>query len=439
MELGFARELATRLAGGDLDWLRGRFAAGELDELREYVAAEDWAQLSHRLRDGDLPWIRRVLGAVSIPGIGALGTLMGSSRAPGSQPAERDRRRMTLWLAVALLALLGVVLAVAVSSCSSDGDESPATTAAPAGTATTEAATTEAATTEAAATEAATTEAAATEAATTEAATTEPATTEATTEEAAADLVDTIAGADGFATLTDLLEQAGLVETLRGDGPFTVFAPSDDAFAALPEEVVDALGKNPDVFTEVLTYHVVPGRLMSTDFETGTLETAQGQSLDVAVGAGGVTVNAVKVTQPDIAAANGVIHGIDAVLLPPDLDLEALVGAEAAAEAIDRADYVVFFESGSSTLDAKAQATVDEAASAIADLPSGSKVRLVGIPDPSGDAAANRQLSLDRASSVQVALEQAVPGAGVTYVVKAKGEEEGTSLSNARRVDVVLP
>ena len=131
------------------------------------------------------------------------------------------------------------------------------------------------------------------------------------------DIVD-IAIADGnFTTLVAAVEAAGLVETLQGDGPFTVFAPTDDAFAALPEGTVEALLDDTDALSAILTYHVVPGAVMSTDLEDGMMsETVNGQSVTIGVGEDGVTVDGANVVLADIEASNGVIHVIDAVILP---------------------------------------------------------------------------------------------------------------------------
>ncbi len=120
---------------------------------------------------------------------------------------------------------------------------------------------------------------------------------------------------------------AGLVETLKGEGPFTVFAPTDDAFAALPAGVVDALllPENKDALTKVLTYHVVAGNVMAADVTDGDVPTVEGQTVTLST-ADGVTVNGAKVIQADVVGSNGVIHAIDAVLLPPDVDVNALLG-----------------------------------------------------------------------------------------------------------------
>lgn len=134
-----------------------------------------------------------------------------------------------------------------------------------------------------------------------------------------ADIVDTAVAAGNFTTLAAALEAAGLVETLKGDGPFTVFAPTDDAFAALPAGTVEELLKpeNKDQLVGVLTYHVVPGAVMSGDLTNGmTATTVNGADITIMT-EGGVSVNGATVTAADISASNGVIHVIDAVILPP--------------------------------------------------------------------------------------------------------------------------
>ena len=127
---------------------------------------------------------------------------------------------------------------------------------------------------------------------------------------------------DSFKTLTAALKAAGLAETLSGKGPFTVFAPTDAAFAALPQDALQELLKpeNKDILVKILSYHVVPGNVASTDLKSGEVKTVEGGPVNVQVdSAKGVTVNDAKVVQPDIKASNGVIHAIDKVILPPDL------------------------------------------------------------------------------------------------------------------------
>jgi uncharacterized surface protein with fasciclin (FAS1) repeats len=133
-----------------------------------------------------------------------------------------------------------------------------------------------------------------------------------------ADIVDTAVGAGTFTTLVAAVEAAGLVETLKGEGPFTVFAPTDDAFAALPAGTVEELLKpeNKDQLTAILTYHVVPGKVMSGDLSNGmTAATVQGGEVTIMT-EGGVKVNDANVTTADIEASNGVIHVIDKVIMP---------------------------------------------------------------------------------------------------------------------------
>ena len=129
------------------------------------------------------------------------------------------------------------------------------------------------------------------------------------------DIVDTALAAGSFQTLATALKTAGLVETLKGEGPFTVFAPTDEAFAKIPKADLDALLKDKAKLTAVLTYHVVSGKVMAKDVKAGKVKTVQGSELTLGT-TGGVTVDAAKVVQADIVADNGVIHVIDSVVLP---------------------------------------------------------------------------------------------------------------------------
>jgi uncharacterized surface protein with fasciclin (FAS1) repeats len=134
----------------------------------------------------------------------------------------------------------------------------------------------------------------------------------------AADIVDTAVAAGSFTTLVTAVKAAGLVHTLKGKGPFTVFAPNDAAFAKLPPGTVESLLKDKAKLAAILKYHVVPGRVKAADVAGKSLQvkTVQGQTVSVN-GNLGVTVNDAHVIQPDIEASNGVIHVIDTVLLPP--------------------------------------------------------------------------------------------------------------------------
>ena len=129
------------------------------------------------------------------------------------------------------------------------------------------------------------------------------------------DIVDTAQSAGSFNTLVVALKTAGLVETLKGKGPFTVFAPNDAAFAKIPNEQLDALLADKGKLTKVLTYHVVAGKVMSGDVKAGAVKTVEGSNLTIST-TGGVMVDQAKVIKTDIAASNGVIHVIDSVVMP---------------------------------------------------------------------------------------------------------------------------
>jgi uncharacterized surface protein with fasciclin (FAS1) repeats len=134
--------------------------------------------------------------------------------------------------------------------------------------------------------------------------------------EAQSDIVDTAVAAGSFETLVTAVQAAGLVDTLKGDGPFTVFAPTDAAFAALPEGTLEALLADKEALTRVLTYHVVPGKVMAADVvKLDSATTVQGQSVRIDTSSG-VKVNDANVVQADIVTSNGVIHVIDRVILP---------------------------------------------------------------------------------------------------------------------------
>ncbi|MDR9392667.1 MAG: fasciclin domain-containing protein, partial [Trueperaceae bacterium] len=128
------------------------------------------------------------------------------------------------------------------------------------------------------------------------------------------------ASAGSFDTLVTAVQEAGLVDTLASDGPFTVFAPTDDAFAALPDGLLETVLADPDLLTAVLTYHVVAGEVPASDVvNLASAETVQGESVTIQVEGGTVHVNDATVVQADVAADNGLIHVVDTVLLPPSV------------------------------------------------------------------------------------------------------------------------
>ncbi len=151
--------------------------------------------------------------------------------------------------------------------------------------------------------------------------------TDSMTEEASVGtIVDIAVGAGNFSTLVAAVTAADLVETLSGTGPFTVFAPTDEAFAALPAGVLDALllPENKAVLAQILTYHVVSGTVMAADVTDGDVATVEGSNIKLST-ANGVTVNGANVVTADVMASNGVIHAIDAVILPPGVDVAKLL------------------------------------------------------------------------------------------------------------------
>ena len=129
------------------------------------------------------------------------------------------------------------------------------------------------------------------------------------------DIVDTAVAAGSFKTLVTAVQAAGLVETLKGKGPFTVFAPTDEAFAKIPKADLDALLKDKAKLAAVLTYHVVPAAVLAKDVKAGDVKTVNGKTIKITTDKG-VMVNNAKVIKTDVVASNGVIHVIDTVLLP---------------------------------------------------------------------------------------------------------------------------
>jgi uncharacterized surface protein with fasciclin (FAS1) repeats len=137
-------------------------------------------------------------------------------------------------------------------------------------------------------------------------------------------IVDTAIAARNFTTLLAGIKAAGLTDTLTGKGPFTIFAPTDEAFKKLPSGALDALLKDTPKLKAVLSYHVVPGHVLAQDFKSGEVMTVQGTALTAVVSSSDVQVNGAHVRQRDITASNGVIHGIDAVIMPKNWQLLAV-------------------------------------------------------------------------------------------------------------------
>ena len=147
-------------------------------------------------------------------------------------------------------------------------------------------------------------------------------------EETSGESIVEVAEANGsFDTLVSAIQTAGLEETLNAEGPYTVFAPTDEAFAQLPEGTVEKLvmPENREALGQILAYHVVAGEVDAADIEPGALSTVEGSEVEVSVDPVGVTVNGATVVQPDVTADNGVIHVVDTVLLPPTFDPSTLL------------------------------------------------------------------------------------------------------------------
>jgi uncharacterized surface protein with fasciclin (FAS1) repeats len=142
---------------------------------------------------------------------------------------------------------------------------------------------------------------------------------------AESDIVDTAVAAGSFTTLATALTEAGLVETLKGEGPFTVFAPTDEAFAKVPAETLEALLADKEALTRVLTYHVVAGNVPSSAVTAGPVEMVSGDTAEITLTDGKVMINDATVTATDVDASNGVIHVIDTVLVPPTVDPASLL------------------------------------------------------------------------------------------------------------------
>lgn len=170
-----------------------------------------------------------------------------------------------------------------------------------------------------------TTDEAATTATSSAAATPEASMSESPAMEESGTIVEVASSNPDFSTLVAAVGAAGLAETLSGDGPFTVFAPTNEAFEALPDGVLDALllPENKDALASILTYHVLSGEVMAADVTAGDVATVEGSTIAISTD-GGVQVNDANVTATDVDASNGVIHVIDAVLVPPTVDVAAL-------------------------------------------------------------------------------------------------------------------
>lgn len=480
----FARALQAKLVEGDLDWLRARFLAGDLNFLRDLLPAGERAQFPRRLDDRDLGWIRTVLAEVVIPGVGPLAAPVGAPTAPptpvvpnaappapttpggtsrpampgeflgepaftfgtGYSPdanftldpvtptARRNTSRTPRRWWVVVIPVVAVLALVALVFVRSRGDD-PDTAA--------------------------------------------PITTSArtTTVPATANLARTLEAEPRLSTLFAAVRAAGLADVLADPaGVFTVFAPTNDAFAALAPGRLDALLADPAALRKVLLHHVASGRWTSVTAKSGELPVLDGPPLKVARTGNTLTVGGATVVSADLTASNGIVHLLDRVLLPPDAPTTTgaattgaattgaatttgttaaattgaatTTGTTAAATTVPAAptsttgpgiDVVVKFPTPNGvTLDAQATAVVNDLAITIKRLPTGAVVKVTGWSDTRGGERAALDQSKARADTVVAAL-RAAGATSVTYTVTGAGGRWAAVYADARVVEIDLP
>jgi uncharacterized surface protein with fasciclin (FAS1) repeats len=461
--------LQDRLRANDVPWLRDRYRCGDLSWLRDLLPPGGYEEMGERIDAGDLDWLRLRLGAIpqltqagfggaSLTGDGRVSgpatTVTGSVKAVGiaASDASATPRKRGIWIVAALLlgaalsagllawlnrddattrdtSVSGLTVAAAVSP-----DSAPANTDTPVDT-------------------------------TTAMNTVEPTTPTGSTEvpTATGDVLATLRAAGSFNTLVSAVETVEMSASLKSPGAFTMFAPTDAAFAALPPGVLDALLKpqNKEVLAKVLGYHVLRdvGKVTADAIKDGSVVTVEGSSIEATHVNTRLVVNGVNVTTADVAAPNGLIHVIDSVLIPPNVDVPALLGdvpatvsdttlpaavdvtaTNAAGDAVSES-LTVYFASGSAALDAEAQAKIDGAAVTLATLPTGATVDLVGHASATGNSSFNQQLSERRAAAVEDALQAKLgeKATGITFTTSAKGDTEPVAdQASSRRVTIEL-
>jgi uncharacterized surface protein with fasciclin (FAS1) repeats len=357
--IGELRHLLDRLKSNDIAWFRESFKSGKFAWLKDHLPGDGYETLGKKIEAGDLGHVKSALGGLKLPGVdlfsglgaGAAGAVAGAAGVAGAAAgalkggagaatgalkggvgaasgavkggagalkgaavsANNDRRKKgAIWLIPA--AILGaVLLGFALSKCNKDDKKVTADSAATADST-------------AAATDS-------TAAMATDSTVVGAAETTVAAAPAAASVVDVAFGDSQFSKLSAAIGAAGLTDTLKGAGPFTVLAPTDTAFNNLPAGVLDKLllPANKDVLAKILTFHVIPGKVMSGDIVTGPVKSVEGTDLNFTSADGKVSVNGANVITADVAAGNGVVHAIDAVMVPASVDLTKLVADGAAA------------------------------------------------------------------------------------------------------------
>lgn len=243
-----------------------------------------------------------------------------------------------------------------------------------------------------------------------------------------------MAAASGdFTSLTRAITAAGLTDTLAAEGPFTLFAPNDDAFAKIPPDQLEALLADPERLSKVVGYHVVPGRLSAADLEAGTLTALSGETLEIARSGDTATINGIRVIGADVEAGNGVIHVIEDVLRPAGVVNEA---GDFVTE-----DQTIYFDSGSAAIRRDQQPKLDALVARMKELADGATLNVVGFTDSQGDRAANLALSERRVASVVAALNAGLRSDASRFSVNrdALGDTlQQATLALSRRVTISL-
>jgi uncharacterized surface protein with fasciclin (FAS1) repeats len=488
------KHLLERLKANDVAWFRERYKAGDLAWLKDRLPAGGYEKLGERIEAGDLGWLREriaTLPGMNIPGLdlgsmglgnvgsvanvggaaagAATGALKGAASlgtaGAGAAAAAVGGRKRGLWF-IPIVLLAAIAAALLMKQCNKD--DTVATDSEVAASDASESAAPESTATET--TAAMGSEAMASTAATTETTVAAAPASEAGAPAAGGDIVATAQAAGNFSTLTAAIGAAGLTETLQGPGPFTVFAPTDEAFAKLPPGAVDALLKpeNKPILEQILKYHVVGAKVPAADVKTGPAKSVEGSDLDLVSADGKVTVNGANVTTADVAASNGLIHVIDAVLIPKSVDVAALLGgaatpateaaapttAAAAAPSTEPAaapvnaagdavseDLTVYFANASAAINAEGKAKIAKAVTTLSAVPAGTKVNVVGHASAVGDPAKNQKLSESRANNVIAALKAGLgaKASNVEFTASAEGDKNPVeNADKSRRVTVEI-
>ncbi len=436
------RHILDRLKANDITWFKDQFSQGKFAWLKGRLPNGEFEKIETRVQAGDLSPLKGALSSVDLPGMdlfkgiggiaagvgaGGVGAAAGAAAMAGKSAVDlkddgKKKGKGLLWLlpAVVAIAFLGWLLPRCGGSSSAPVED-------------TEVVEDSVAVEETIALD---TTVAAVETVPAETVTAETSIAPTTVAAAAAapgDLLSVAGAAGSFNTLAAAVNAAGLTETLQGAGPFTVFAPTDAAFAALPAGLVEALLKpeNKDALTKILTYHVVSGKVLAADVVAGPVKTVEGSEFVISTD-GGVKLNGdTTVTATDIAASNGVIHVIDKVLVPKSVDVAALLAGSAPAAVEPAAvavpeNLTVYFANGSSLVDDAAQDKLEGAITVLKALPAGSKVTIVGHASAKGNAAKNKALSIERAENVkgQLIAGLADAASNVTFSVDAVGDTQ---------------